>query len=524
VNELTTEARAVQSRAPLAATGLILLFLLLFAGLATFLFWQGYRDTFERAEAKAISSAQLVATNVEWIVETARQALRRIDSAVGDDLSEVPGGAVGDLSEAVQSLPGNVKTYVVDAAGETKLSTDPNVQPINITDRPYFSELAAGKEEYISELLISRLNGAQIFVISRRLERDGVFQGAAIISIDAIVMAEIWSSVDLVPASTVSLIRDDGRLVARFPMLEGPMDVSNTPLFTRYLPEAPQGSFEATSQRDGVARIVGYQRVQGAPLVAAASLDRNAAFAPFWRNTWTTLLLAAPAMAGLGIVSIWIAQLLVRDANRRQALAKALATNQMLFREIHHRVKNNLQAINSLVRMQPIPDAAKQDMGRRIAAMVAVHEHIYRSDQYLEVDAAQYIPNIVESLGKSYGREIEIDYEVQTLVIDRDHAMPLGLIVNEVISNALKYAFPEGYAARLHVELEKLPDGKGRLVISDNGIGFDPETAVKGMGSRLISGLAAQLLGTYEYTLDNGTAFILTFELVAGGRQAEAAA
>lgn len=523
MNDPSADAKAVHSRAPLAATGLILLFLLLFAGLGAFLFWQSYRDTYERTEARAASSAQLVATNAEWIVETARQALRRIDAAVGDNLSSVPGAAVGDLSAAVQSLPGTVKTYVVDANGVTRLSTDPAVQPIDITDRPYFSELAAGKEEYISELLVSRLDGAQIFVISRRLERNGVFQGAAIISIDAIVMAEIWSSLDLEGGSTASLIRDDGRLVARFPVPDGPQDISGSPLFTEYLPASPVGTYEAVSVVDNVTRIVGYRHVEGVPLVAVASLERNASFAAFWRSTWITLLLAAPAAAGLAIVSIWIAQLLARDANRRRELAKALAANQMLFREIHHRVKNNLQAVSALVRMQPIPDAAKQDMGRRIAAMVAVHEHIYRSDQYVEVDAAQYLPTIVESLAKSYGSEVKIDYDVQSLVIDRDHAMPLGLIVNEVISNAFKYAFPEGHEARLHVKLERLPEGKGQLTIRDNGVGFDPATASKGMGSRLIAGLSAQLMGTYEYTPDNGTAFILTFELTAPGRQSEAA-
>ena len=501
--------------ASMAAIGLILLFLLLFAGLSFFVFWQGYRDAYEQTEAKAASSAHIVATNVGWMVETVRQALRRIDEAVGPDFANAEGTAIGDLGATVSSLPGTVKIYVVDAKGDTRLSTDPEVQPINITDREYFSELAAGKAEYFSSLLVSRLNGEQIFVISRRLERDGAFLGAAIISIEVAVLDEIWSSMDLVDNSTVGLLRDDGMLVARYPLPDGPQDLSKFALFTDYLPKAPSGTYEASSPIDGVTRIVGYRRVEGAPLVAVASMGKAASFAPFWNGVGATLLVAAPAAAGLAIVSLWIAQLLARDARRRQELANALAANQMLFREIHHRVKNNLQAVHSLVRLQPIPDEAKREMSQRIAAMVAVHEHIYRSDQYAEVDAAQYIPTIVESLKTSYGSNVAIDYRVDSLIIDRDHAMPLGLIVNEVVSNALKYAFADGREGEIQVELGKLSEAQGRLIVRDNGTGFDPDTATKGMGSRLIKGLAAQLSGTFDYVVADGVSFELTFALAA---------
>ena len=492
-----------------AVIGLIAVLLALFVALVAFSTIQARRDAQQRALDRALAASQVVATNARWISELAHQALRRIDEALGDQFSLAPGAAVRDIRQAVDNLPGTVKAYVVDANGDTLFSTDPQVKPINITDREYLSVPASGAEWYTSSLMISRLNGAQIFVFSRRIERDGVFAGVAIISFDVALLRDIWSSLGLDTNSTVSLIKTDGMLVARYPFARETLDMSSHVLFTKYLNESDSGTYHsATSPADGIERFVGYRRAEGTDLVAVASISAGSAYRPFWRMATMTLLVALPAVLGLGAASLWILRLLRRDQSRRSELAAALETNRLLFRDTHHRVKNNLQSVQSLIRMQAIPDQAKMDLQGRIAAMTAVHEHIYRLDQYAEAEAGDFIPAIVEPLLRTYGANVAVTYAIDPLIVDRDQATPLALLVNEVVTNALKYAFPDGRRGSIELSLERVSEDQVRLSIVDDGIGFREAEGTAGMGSRLIRGMVTQLGGSYTYTGEDGTSFI----------------
>lgn len=369
---------------------------------------------------------------------------------------------------------------------------------------------------HVSPLLISRLDGEQIFVISKRIERNGRFVGAAMVAMSTLVMAEIWSNLELGPNSTVSLALDSGDLVARFPRPEGPLNISNSPLFTTYLKQADAGTYTAVSVADGVERVVGYRKVADSNLVAIASIAVGPAFADSWRNLRATLLFAVPALVALVVATFWIGYLLRRDAGRQAELSAALERNQMLMREIHHRVKNNFQAVGALVALQAVPEDVRKDMHRRIAAMAAVHEHIYRTDQYSDVMADSYLPAIVGNVLEGYDDSVAIDYEIAPVRIDRENAMSLALLVNEVVSNALKYAFVDRPGPRIVIKLTAIGEGRAALSIADNGRGFDIETKSKGMGTRLIAGLSKQVVGEYRYRQDNGTVFELEFDTGEG--------
>jgi two-component system, sensor histidine kinase PdtaS len=214
---------------------------------------------------------------------------------------------------------------------------------------------------------------------------------------------------------------------------------------------------------------------------------------------------------GLGAASLWITQLLQRDARRNSQLAAALENNNLLLREIHHRVKNNLQSIQSLVRIQDIPDEAKTDLRGRIAAMAAVHEHIYSFDQFADVDASEMLKSVVSALVDTRGKELDVQYNLDTFVIKHEQATPLALIANEVVTNSLKYGFADGRKASIRIDLHKTGEQSARLVIADSGIGFDPSAARQGMGSKLIRGVVGQLDGTYRYDIEDGTVFTLDF-------------
>lgn len=489
------------------AGAVTMLLLLLFIAVLTYSILRERRDTERRAEDRALAASQVVSTNALWIWELSRQALGRIDEALGADMEANAAATATLISDAVGTLPGNVKAYVVAPDGRTLFSTDPNVKPIDVRDRDYFAALAGGEVFYVSPLLVSRLDGAQIFVFSKRLERDGQFAGAAIISFDVVMLKDVWDSLRLDGLSTVSLVRDDGQLVARYPFAEGPLDLSTYELFTQHLKANERGTYPAISPADGVRRMVGYGRVPGTRFIALASLSNQGVYAAFRRNTFVTLAFALPLALALAGAIAWLLRLLADDQKRRAELMEALDLNRLLVKDTHHRVKNNLQAIMSMVRMHKLPGDLKSDLQNRIAAMSAVHEHLYRLDQFTEVSADTLIPGIVEPLREGFAMPVTVAYALEPVVLDRDQATPLALLVSEVVTNAMKYAFPDGREGKISIALARSPDGEATLTVRDDGVGFDEASVEKGLGSRLIRAMLLQLGGSSSSLNKDGTTF-----------------
>jgi len=145
--------------------------------------------------------------------------------------------------------------------------------------------------------------------------------------------------------------------------------------------------------------------------------------------------------------------------------------------------------------------------------MSAVHEHIYRSNDFSKVRVKDYLQTLVENIRAGAGPNVQVVEQLEDLAVDKDVATPLGLILNEVVSNAFKHAFPEGRAGVITVRLERQM-GMGALVVEDDGVGFDPEAPAKGIGRRLITALTQQLGGESEISSEgSGARFTLTFPL-----------
>lgn len=473
-----------------------------------------YQDAVRRTEERAIAASKIVASNASLLDSLARQALQRIDDTLGENIVRPASAKVRNIDEAVAGLPGQVKAYVVDEAGLTLYSTDPMVKPISIVDRPYFSELAKGAKQHTSGLLISRLNGEQIFAFSRRLERKGVFAGAAVVSFEVKVLADVWEAVDLGPNSTVSFARTDGQLVARYPLADGPLDMSKYVLFTDYLRNSVTGTYDAISPVDGAHRVVAYRTVDGTGLIALAWADFDFGIQRFWRDV--TVAIAVLVLAGVSLLAAgqWIRHLRQRDAAQSQLLRNALADNQLLLREIHHRVKNNLQAVQSIIKLQRLPADIQQSLADRISSMVAVHEQIYRHDEFSRLCARDLIRSVVEKLVNAYGATVSVDYDLDEIAVSTDNATPLALLVSEVLTNALKYAFPDSGEGAISIVLKAVGERRAQLTVRDNGVGFNPQAIQSGMGSRLIRGVVIQLNGTHSFDGSDGTTFTAELEIV----------
>lgn len=489
------------------AVGLMAVIVGLFAIMLGVIVHREWADASARADARAEAAAQVVATNALWINELSRQALARVDEVLGDDIEANAFLASNLLVDAVDDLPGTVFAYVVAANGRTLFSTDPNIQQIDITDRSYFSEPAAGRDWYVSSMMESRLSGDQIFAFSHRLEREGQFAGVAVISFSADILADVWASLEFDRDSAVLLFRGDGRLIARYPIIEDAENLPDRQFFSENLSRRESGTMRIMSPIDAVDRVVSYRPVPGSDMVAASAISLERALAPAWRGIMLILVLSIPAIAALAFALWWIANLINRDQATKRQLLESVDHNQMLVRDTHHRVKNNLQAIMSMIRMHQLPPDMKMDLQARIAAMSAVHEHLYRLDRFVEVDAADLVPDLVDRLLAGERRQIDVSYDLDSILIDHDHATSFALVVCEVVTNTLKYAFDGTKPGHIHISFKPLPDGGARLVIADDGGGFDPDKAPEGLGMKLISAMMRQLGGTYRYMKDDGARF-----------------
>jgi len=207
-------------------------------------------------------------------------------------------------------------------------------------------------------------------------------------------------------------------------------------------------------------------------------------------------------------------------------LRASLQEKEILLREIHHRVKNNLQFVSSLLSLQAnmLPDpkmrAPFEDSQRRLRGMALVHEQLYRSTNLGQIHFKVYIQDLVTQVKDSMAlaaRPVAINLELDDVILPVDVAIPCGLIINELVSNALKYAFPPDDdrpgLVRLCLRLE--PDNRLVLVISDNGVGLPPAISpahnTTTLGLQLVDMLTRQLKGHLELDRHGGTTFTLTF-------------
>lgn len=486
-----------------ATAGLLLALPVLVFVVAVLLVWFAERDAMRATDDRVAAAARLSAANARLIVDSTLERLAVIDRDLGADPAEF---------RLPRSQPGSgffVGLY--DAEGATM--TSEGGRGANIASNDDFRALAGGKAWTITPL-IGASSAVHLFGIARRLERNGEFAGVLTAYLPADTLSEVWATVALGPDSTVGIIRADGWLVTRFPVPAETIDLSKHELFTEHLPRAPDGVYRSeASPIDGLARTIGYETVDDLGIITVAGLSQTAAAESFWSRVRSISLFAAPAFAALLFLCAWTVLLLLRQERSRVALEAAVAQNRVLFQEIHHRVKNNLQAVASLVKLQSAPAQMKEDLIRRIAAMTAVHQHMYETDQFGDLDVEGYLSRLLASLRDSAPPGVDLDWRIGSLQVSPDQALPLGLIVNEVLANAFRHGFPEGRPGKVSVTLDR-PDGSAEaiLAIADNGVGMADGAAVsQGLGSRLIAGLVQQLEGKSSVVRDNGVRFELRF-------------
>lgn len=241
-------------------------------------------------------------------------------------------------------------------------------------------------------------------------------------------------------------------------------------------------------------------------------------------------LMGGFALLLLGFLSFLYRSYQIRTKNNRllaeanEQLRARNAENELLLKEIHHRVKNNLEVISSLLELQsgyiddPDVQQAMLASQNRVQSMGILHQKLYQSEHLAFIEMKQYFQNLSENILDAYNASsrVTIDCPMTELELDVDTAVPVGLIVNELLSNALKYAFPKGQTGRVQLTLEAIGNDMLRLCIADNGIGksLNGKAQGSGFGTQLVELLTRQLEGTLFQEVDNGTTISVQFKRV----------
>ncbi|WP_424357352.1 sensor histidine kinase [Methanocella sp. MCL-LM] len=218
---------------------------------------------------------------------------------------------------------------------------------------------------------------------------------------------------------------------------------------------------------------------------------------------------------------------IVRDVTERrdaeEKIKASLREKEVMLKEIHHRVKNNLQVVSSLLNIQSryITDPGDAELFKesqnRVQTMALVHEKLYQSSDLARIDFSSYLDSLMKNLFYSYaiGRDnITMKADIQPISMGVDTAVPCGLIVNELISNSLKHAFPGNRAGEIRVCIREV-DGRAVIKVADNGVGlpenFDFHTS-ESLGLQLVNMLVEQLDGSISLERENGTKFTIAFK------------
>ncbi|WP_055145365.1 tetratricopeptide repeat-containing sensor histidine kinase [Jiulongibacter sediminis] len=228
----------------------------------------------------------------------------------------------------------------------------------------------------------------------------------------------------------------------------------------------------------------------------------------------------------LGILVLLLAGLYYsfrKNQKAKNEIAAKNAENELLLKEIHHRVKNNLEMVKSLIALQSarLEDSVTKDAmiasQNRVQSMGIIHQKLYQGKNLGSIEMKDYFINLSEEILDSFNADekVKIECAMDTLELDVDTAVPIGLIVNELLTNALKYAFPDRKEGEIMISLSKDGGKILKLNVTDNGVGKQKDVKPKGtgFGSQLIQLLTQQLNGTMKEESHKGTVVSFEFKL-----------
>ena len=531
-----------------------------------------YNSSMRILEQNLAQAAQLSATEQVNMISASREILTSLAAQ-----PDIRNGAGPACRRALQRAIGGLDQYsgaaVVDAKGDFTCASSPTRSGVNVADRQWFISVMSGDGFVISDLIVSRWLGTWGITTAVPLVDDaGVIQGSVALFIGLDWLTRRYHYGSETDETAFALLDSQGEIITG----EAERSPARSPLPSRdivneHLREHLQGGQTQTFRargHDGVWRLYAISPllggrifvILGTPVLTAIGplalqvawgvftpllmwalaiavvwfgiehlvvrwityLERiTSAYAAGRHNVRPERVSAAPAeIRSLGETFSRMADLL---SARENELRDSLAQKEILVREIHHRVKNNLQLVMSLLNLHarrirdPRAEVAFAEARSRINALATLHRRLYESESLQEIDLKWFLEDLCAELrrgGLSRGRNVELAVDSPSEVIGPDVAVPLGLLVTEAITNAYKHAFNERDGGHIKVQITREAPAALLLTIRDDGTGFDTTTSSpdnSGLGRSLIEAFVRQLRGELETRSEDGTVVQVKF-------------
>ncbi|MFC5355859.1 sensor histidine kinase [Azospirillum himalayense] len=498
--------------------------LLLTLGLSASFALRDRAAALQHAQDTAGNASLLVAEHAARLVETSDLILKQAVQLAGPADAPLPSDRAGweRYAALVRGTPYLVSIWLFDAEGNPVLTTRRFPTPaMNVADRDYFMAQRTGGSEAGGNLFITALDNNRysqepLILLSRPLAATpGQFRGVALVAVSPRYVRDIYKSFDFDYARSITLRRADGTVLL-------------------HETQGPDATDSAAAEAAGEPEISALRRVDSVPVTAEVAIPVSSVMERWQGQLWTYISYALAALAAVSVIGGMALQRARRERQAENALQHAYDTleervlqrtaelartnaqletavtdKEVLLKEVQHRVKNNLQVICSLLRLQAarIDEPARRAFDeslRRIQCMSLMQELLYRSDQPARIDFADYLRQLCDGLVRSTnptGARLTVNAP-QPWSLDVDQATPLALIASELVSNALLHAFPLGHPGTVSVEL--LPEGSEgmRMVVRDDGAGLPPDPSAaqnratdkrqSGLGLVLVRALAQQ--------------------------------
>jgi two-component system, sensor histidine kinase PdtaS len=538
--------------------GLVLVALALFGGLA----YGRWQATVHEAEQLTENLSELLAEHAGRVFDAsnlvADQAINLARDQEWNELAESR-EVFRHLLRVRGAFEYISAVWLADEAGMPRMTTRGfPAPPVSVADREHFQvQRGADVGPFISRLLRSRVTGETNIVMSRRIASErGDFRGVALVVIDPGYFQAFYQSIKGPYPISVDLFRSDRAVIIRHPEVapEEALTLTKWPDRPGRLALGESGTiYRARSAHDGEERLESYERIKGFSFYVGVSIPRTAIFQRWLEGTMQQGIFAGAALAGLLLlVAVAISrthreelargelETLNRTLEERvrertaeversaEGLRRLLAEKDVLLREVHHRVKNNLQIISSLLNLHSGKFAVGEvqrsfaDCLNQVRAMGLVHELLYRSPNVAGIDFGEYLHVLASRFALFFGRggQVRLDIRAAPLHFNLDTTIPLALIVTEAVTNAFKHAFPGNRTGTICVEVTQTGDVT-TILVSDDGVGLPPgweQLKTQSLGLKLLGVLAEQIDARLSFRSEGGT----TVELVLGQASKEA--
>lgn len=524
-----------------------------------------YNSSIRILEQNLSQAAQLAANEEVSMISASREILTSL--AANPDVRATKGPPCRRaLQRAIAGLDQYAGAMVADDQGVLACSSNPMRQVVSVKDFPWYNEIMRGDPFVISELQLAPwLERWGMVTAVPLLDDEGVIRGTVALFIgldwltrryasaaqgDDTVLALLDSKGDLITPERQSAASESGlpngrlisnhlqaqtqtfrargadgtwRLYVMSPLLGGRVFVIlGTPLLAAIGPLALQVAWGVFTPilMWALAVVVVWVGLEHLVVRWITYLERiTSAYASGRQNVRPERVTAAPLeIRSLGETFTRMADLITARENE---LRESLAQKEVLVREIHHRVKNNLQLVMSLLNLHarrirdPRAEAAFAEARSRINALATLHRRLYESESLQQVDLRWFLEDLCVELrrgGLAGNRHIELTVQAPDEVIGPEVAVPLGLLVTESITNAYKHAFPGREDGRIEVRIERESPTHLVLLVMDNGAGYEPaEKDSGGLGRSLIDAFVRQLHGELEIRSNQGTQVSVRF-------------